>query len=1142
MELARIKIGIDARPAKQGAEEVKESLVNVRKETDTTGKHIADLERRLRELEKQAVTASRDVDKLRKAQEHTAKSTRELEKETTSFNFALALTGKTTDKATEKVKELSEAELKAIKRTKELAEAKAKATKRTQDLAASAATLAAAVGAVALAFDVVEDLVRFEKGLVGVGKTADLAGTALDMLGDRAVVLSVDTGKTTDEILEVAQAAGQLGVKGADDIFKFTDAIIKLGDASAGSLQGEDAAKTLARILNVTGDGVGKVTELANVIVSLGNSMAANEGEIANHANQVALATAAYDVSSAEAAALGGALAALGVRAELSGSAIGRTFRAIDAATRGGGKQLQVLEKILGLSGKEIKTLFAESEVKTLQRFLEGLGEIAAQGGDTTAVLDSLGLSGEEILKVLPTLAVNSDLVAQAFGLMNDQVNGGTALADEFARSQDTLGTELSRVARGFDAAKISMRDSNGALQSAAKYAADTISVLLGLDDANQASRASTEGLAAALKVAAVPATYLAITSLAGGVTSLAAVLPLATTRQWLFNAAVNANPYVLTASAIAALITGISLFDEEAKFATESADDFAKAIGVLADEADRVEDLGLILDRAVSKGDAGKEIQTYSQLIRELEAAYISLKKSGGEVTISDLSILTGKSQTELRNEAEKLGEDFGNYLIGGIAAVTGDKGLDAALKNISSSEDVLPVEFALDAIDKRIDELKAKTKGTKLLDFGSVEEESKLFSVLSSRWNKTVESFVKRSKSVTDSTLDRIESLELERQYIGMNADERAILLDSLQLEKTLRASGSKDAAALAHAYRDTAMALLEERTQREQSLAEEAEFDQMLETIIDKRANAKQAIEAMHTELAIESHVLSLNSGEQERVGALLAYAAQLRQAGVKNIVEETEAYERQLIVLQDQRAWRNTASAIAGTIGTEITDLLVGVRDFEDALQNISIGVARALIEKTVTDPLVDSLTTKLASVLPSLFGSVTEETAGATAAAGILEAAGVSLSGAITSSATVAAGLLNESAAALAAALTAGGVSQGVGLAGAAAAAAATGKVVGAGGIIPMAAGGVITGPSLFPMSNGDTILGGEKGYESIMPLGRDNKGRLGVLVADSGESKSSGNTFVNVKVYAEDPAAFRSSTRQIKDTVKRRRF
>lgn len=60
---------------------------------------------------------------------------------------------------------------------------------------------------------------------------------------------------------------------------------------------------------------------------------------------------------------------------------------------------------------------------------------------------------------------------------------------------------------------------------------------------------------------------------------------------------------------------------------------------------------------------------------------------------------------------------------------------------------------------------------------------------------------------------------------------------------------------------------------------------------------------------------------------------------------------------------------------------------------------------------------------------------------------------------------------------------------------------ANGNAFQGGNVIPFASGGVVSGPSFFPMSGGKTGLAGEAGPEAIMPLSRGRDGKLGVKSA-----------------------------------------
>lgn len=308
---------------------------------------------------------------------------------------------------------------------------------------------AVALGAVTLAVTVLtgamvqgaRGFVEYERGLIAVGKTADLRGTALSLLGEDIDALSRRLPTATSELLVIAQAAGSLGVTGASNILAFTETLAKLGSAS--DLAGEEGAAALAAILSVTGETSSTVGTLASVIVSLGNAFAATESQIAHHTGEVARATSTFDVSAAQAAALGTTLASFGVRAELSGSAVGRAFRSIEDAVKGGGSAMRELEAVTGRSAAQFKDAWRRGPIEALDLFLAGLRDVIQRGGNVSAALDRLELSGEEVLKVLPVLAKQLDTLRRAQRLAADEVDNATALENEARAALQGLGAQM---------------------------------------------------------------------------------------------------------------------------------------------------------------------------------------------------------------------------------------------------------------------------------------------------------------------------------------------------------------------------------------------------------------------------------------------------------------------------------------------------------------------------------------------------------------------------------------------------------------------------------------------------------------------------------------------------------------------------
>lgn len=325
--------------------------------------------------------------------------------------------------------------------------AKTKDLEKVLGATAKASAIAFAGSAAAIAL-VTKSFADYETALVGVGKTTNIEGKKLDKFGKQFQKLASEIPVSTNELLGIAQAAGQLGVEGEANILKFTETIAKLGVAT--DITGEEAATSIARILNVTKEGIGTIDTFGSVIVALGNNSAATESEIVKMTTEVARSSAVFGVSAAEAAALGTALKATGQQAQLGGSVIGKTFLQIQKAISGGGEEMTKLSELTGIAGDQLKKTFEDDASGVLQSFLAGLGNLE---GGTSAIfkaLEDFGLKGDEVNKVLPVLANNTDLVAKSFNLASAEIENATALDIEAGKAFNTLSAEAKKVSNNF--------------------------------------------------------------------------------------------------------------------------------------------------------------------------------------------------------------------------------------------------------------------------------------------------------------------------------------------------------------------------------------------------------------------------------------------------------------------------------------------------------------------------------------------------------------------------------------------------------------------------------------------------------------------------------------------------------------------
>jgi TP901 family phage tail tape measure protein len=281
----------------------------------------------------------------------------------------------------------------------------------------------------------------FERGLVSVGKTAGIAGKELENLGD--AIQNLDVPLSNKDLLGLATVAGQLGIKGTQNILKFTRVMADL--QSATDIVGEQGAQAVARILNVTGEAIDTVDVFGSVLVRLGNNSAATESQILSMANEVSRSTAEFEVSSTTVLGVSATLASLGARAEGSGTAVGKVFRKMSSSIAEGGRELRNFANIMGTTEGEFTKLFESNPTEAFIRFTEALGLNAKAGTKINTQLAAVGLNTDRMAKVLPVLSTRIDIFREKMFLANEEAKTNTALTSEAATAYDTLGSDIDK-------------------------------------------------------------------------------------------------------------------------------------------------------------------------------------------------------------------------------------------------------------------------------------------------------------------------------------------------------------------------------------------------------------------------------------------------------------------------------------------------------------------------------------------------------------------------------------------------------------------------------------------------------------------------------------------------------------------------
>jgi TP901 family phage tail tape measure protein len=284
--------------------------------------------------------------------------------------------------------------------------------------------------------------ISFEDSFAGVRKTVDATDAELNKLALDFRALSKEIPIPVNEINKIGEAAGQLGVKNKD-ILLFTRVMADLGATT--NLTSEQAADGFARFANIINNQAGpQFDRLGATVVDLGNKSAATESQILEMALRVAGAGKQIGLTEAQILSFSTALSSVGLDAEAGGSAISRTFVDIAQAVAKGGRDLETFAKVSGMSAGEFKKAFQTDAAGAITTFINGLGEVQKQGGNTFGVLEALGITEIRQRDALLRLAGAGDLLNQTLKTGDAAWASNSALTEEARKRYETTASQLT--------------------------------------------------------------------------------------------------------------------------------------------------------------------------------------------------------------------------------------------------------------------------------------------------------------------------------------------------------------------------------------------------------------------------------------------------------------------------------------------------------------------------------------------------------------------------------------------------------------------------------------------------------------------------------------------------------------------------
>lgn len=282
--------------------------------------------------------------------------------------------------------------------------------------------------------------IDWESAWAGVRKTVEGSPEQLAQLEGELRNLATTLPATHAEIAGVAEAAGQLGIA-TEDVSAFTKVMIDLGETT--NLTAEEAATSIAKLMNIMQTAPGDVDNLGAALVDLGNNGASTERDIIEMALRIAGAGEQIGLTESDVLGFANALASLGIEAEAGGSAISRVMSDMAKAVAQGGDELNAFAEVAGMTASEFAAAFREDPAAAIASFVEGLGGIKAAGGDVFTVLDNMGLGSIRVRDALLRLAGGGDILRESLQLGADAWEENTALVEEAEKRYDTTEAKI---------------------------------------------------------------------------------------------------------------------------------------------------------------------------------------------------------------------------------------------------------------------------------------------------------------------------------------------------------------------------------------------------------------------------------------------------------------------------------------------------------------------------------------------------------------------------------------------------------------------------------------------------------------------------------------------------------------------------
>lgn len=436
----------------------------------------------------------------------------------------------------------------------------AKMERRYRSISSTAADVAkksAIIGLAVLAPLILatREAMAFEDGMADIAKTTGLSGSALENYGNELLSMSGDTRTSIEELQAIGEIGGQLGIA-EKDLLGFTDSANKFNVALGKDFSGgvEEATSSVGTISTLfkdarsfsAGDALTKIGSSVNELGAKGSATSAN---IVEFTKRIGALPDALKPTATDTLALGAYFEEMGISAEIAARGFG------DIITTGA-TNLPKFAKQMGVTAAQAKDLLNSNPAQFAKDFASSFKGLSAT--DTARILKSLKIGDTGTIKTVGALSTGIERLGFLQDVSNKAFVDGTSLLAEYEKKNNTTAANVAKAQNNLKVFAITAGTLLlPVLNDLVKMIVPILRAFTQFARNNPKTTKTILLLAAGFGVLA-----LIVSAVAFGVKLWADVMliwaaraKIVTAAQWLWNAAMTANPIGLIIVAIGALI-----------------------------------------------------------------------------------------------------------------------------------------------------------------------------------------------------------------------------------------------------------------------------------------------------------------------------------------------------------------------------------------------------------------------------------------------------------------------------------------------------------------------------------------------------------------------------------------------------------